>query len=214
MKVGLLGTGDVGRTLGTKLVSLGNEVRLGSRSSDNPKSLEWAKKNGNNASVGTFAEAAEFGELVFNCTAGSASVEALKMAGSQNLDGKVLVDVSNPLDFSKGMPPTLTVCNTDSLGEQIQRAFPSARVVKAFNTVSSAVMTNPGAVPGQGDIFLCGNDAKAKATVIGIMKSFGWTNPIDIGDISGARGMEMTLPLWIRLMMTFQNSTFNWKISR
>lgn len=214
MKVGVLGTGDVGRALGTKLVSVGNEVRLGSRTADNPKAVEWAKKNGDKASVGTFAEAAKFGDVVFNCIAGAVSVEALKLAGSENLGGKVLVDVSNPLDFSKGMPPTLTVCNTDSLGEQIQRAFPSARVVKAFNTVSNSVMTNPTVVPGQSDIFLCGNDAKAKAVVVDIMKSFGWTNPIDLGDITGARGMEMTLPLWVRLMMTFQNPNFNWKIAR
>jgi 8-hydroxy-5-deazaflavin:NADPH oxidoreductase len=213
MRIGILGTGDVGKVLATKLVSLGHEVKMGSRTPKNPKAAEWAKKNGTKASAGTFAEAAKFGEIVFNCTAGAVSLEALKMAGEENLKGKVLVDVSNPLDFSKGMPPTLTVCNTDSLGEQIQRAFPAARVVKAFNTLSNSVMTNPKAVPGS-DVFLCGNDAKAKSAVIEVMKSFGWSSPIDIGDISGSRGMETTLLLWVRLMMTFGNPNFNWKIVR
>jgi 8-hydroxy-5-deazaflavin:NADPH oxidoreductase len=214
VKIGILGTGDVGRQLATKLVAVGNEVKMGSRTARNPKAVEWAKANGPKASAGTFADAAKFGEVVFNCTPGAIAVEALKMAGADNLKGKVLVDVSNPLDFSKGMPPTLTVCNTDSVGEQVQRAFPAARVVKAFNTVSNTVMVDPKLVPGQHDIFLCGNDAKAKSTVVEIMKSFGWKSPVDLGDISGARGMEMVLPLWVRLMMTYQNPNFNFKIVR
>jgi len=213
MKIGMLGTGDVGRALGSKLVLVGNEVKMGSRAPSNQKAMDWAQSAGSKASSGTFAEAAKFGEVVFNCTSGAVSLDALKMAGSQNVSGKVLVDVANPLDFSKGMPPTLTVCNTDSLGEQIQRAFPSARVVKAFNTVSNSVMVNPGVVPDS-DIFLCGNDAAAKAKVVEIMKSFGWKKPVDLGDITAARGMEMILPLWVRLFGMFQTPNFNYKIVR
>jgi len=214
MRIGVLGTGEVGNRLATKLASLGHEVKMGSRTANNPKAVEWAKANGPKASAGTFADAAKFGELVFNCTSGAVSLEALKMAGAANLGGKVLVDVSNPLDFSKGMPPTLTVCNTDSVGEQIQRAFPSVKVVKTLNTVANTLMVNPKMVPGQHDVFVCGNDAKAKSTVAGILKSFGWQDPIDLGDITGSRGVEMILPLWIRLMMTYQNPAFNFKIAR
>jgi len=213
LKIGVLGTGDVGKVLATKLVSVGHEVKMGSRSPSNPKAVEWAKKAGPKASAGTFGDAAKFGEVVFNCTAGMASLEALKMAGAPNLAGKVLVDVANALDFSKGMPPTLSVCNTDSLGEQIQRAFPAAKVVKAFNTMSNSVMVNPGLVPDT-EAFLCGNDAQAKGKVVEIMKSFGWKRPLDLGDITAARGMEMILPLWVRLFGLFQTPNFNYKIVR
>src|ERR1700689_1857148 len=186
MRIGILGTGDVGGRLGTKLVSLGNDVRMGSRTAPNAKAAGWAKANGPRASAGTFADASKFGEVVFNCTAGSASLEALKLAGADNLNGKVLVDVANALDFSKGMPPTLTVCNTDSLGEQIQRAFPDAKVVKALNTMSNEVMVNPGLVPGEHDTFVCGNDPQAKAKVVEILRAFGWKSPIDLGDMTAA----------------------------
>jgi predicted dinucleotide-binding enzyme len=214
MRVGILGTGDVGGRLGTKLVSLGNDVRMGSRSAPNPKAASWAKANGPKASAGTFADAAKFGEVVFNCTAGSVSLEALRLAGADNLGGKVLVDVANALDFSKGMPPTLTVCNTDSLGEQIQRAFPDAKVVKALNTMSNEVMVNPSLVPGEGDTFVCGNDPQAKAKVVEILRAFGWKSPIDLGDITAARGLEMMVPVWVRLMGTLQTRHFNFKIAR
>jgi 8-hydroxy-5-deazaflavin:NADPH oxidoreductase len=214
MRIGILGTGDVGGRLGTKLVSLGNDVRMGSRTAPNPKAAGWAKANGSKASAGTFADAAKFGEVVFNCTAGSVSLEALKLAGADNLGGKVLVDVANPLDFSKGMPPTLTVCNTDSLGEQIQRAFPNAKVVKAFNTMSNEVMVNPHLVPGEHDTFVCGNDPQAKAKVVEILRAFGWKSPIDLGDITAARGLEMMLPVWVRLMGAIQTRNFNFKIAK
>ena len=214
MRIGILGTGDVGGRLGTKLVSLGNDVRMGSRTAPNPKAAGWAKANGRKASAGTFMDAAEFGEVVFNCTAGAVSLEALKLAGAKNLIGKVLVDVANPLDFSKGMPPTLTVCNTDSLGEQIQRAFPEARVVKALNTMGNEVMVNPGLVPGEHDTFVCGNDPQAKAKVVEILRAFGWKSPIDLGDITAARGLEMVLPLWVRLMVTLKTRNLNFKIAR
>jgi predicted dinucleotide-binding enzyme len=214
MRIGILGTGEVGGRIGTKLVSLGNDVRMGSRTAPNPKAASWAKANGPKASAGTFADAAKFGEVVFNCTAGSASLEALKLAGADNLGGKVLVDVANALDFSKGMPPTLTVCNTDSLGEQIQRAFPDARVVKALNTMGNEVMVNPSLVPGEHDTFVCGNDPQAKAKVVEILRAFGWKSPIDLGDITAARGLEMMLPVWVRLMGAVQTRNFNFKIAK
>jgi 8-hydroxy-5-deazaflavin:NADPH oxidoreductase len=213
VQIGILGTGDVGRRLGTKLVSLGHEVKMGSRTAQNPKASEWAKASGLGASAGTFADAARFGEVVFNCTAGSVSLEALKQAGANNLGGKVLIDVANPLDFSKGMPPSLTVCNTDSLAEQIQRAFPDAKVVKALNTISNVVMVNPSLVPGEHDAFVCGNDSRAKAKVTEVLRSFGWKNPIDLGDITAARGLEMMLPVWVRLYGAFQSPNFNFKIA-
>jgi predicted dinucleotide-binding enzyme len=171
-------------------------------------------QHGSRASQGTFAEAASFGEMVFNCTSGMVSLEALRSGGSANLAGKVLVDVANPLDFSHGMPPTLSVCNSDSLGEQIQRAFPDAKVVKALNTMNAGVMVNPSSVPGDHDVFICGNDAGAKSQTSDLLRSFGWRTIVDLGDISGARGVEMLLPLWLRLMGTFKTATFNFHIAR
>ena len=215
MKIGILGTGIVGKTIGTKLVQLGHDVKMGSRTANNEKASEWVKASGASASQGTFAEAAAFGELLFNCTSGMVSLEALKIAGASNMNGKILIDISNPLDFSKGMPPTLSVCNSDSLGEQIQRAYPRVKVVKTLNTLNCNIMVNPSLVPGSHDIFVSGNDAGAKAKVIDILKSwFGWKTVIDIGDITTARGTEMLLPIWIRLMGAFQTPNFNFKIVR
>src|SRR6266849_3948167 len=200
LKVGILGTGVVGNTIGSKLVQLGNEVKMGSRTDSNEKAVQWAKNNGPKASNGTFADAASFGELVFNCTAGMASLEALRQAGSKNLKGKILVDLANPLDFSKGMPPTLSVANTDSLAEQIQRAYPETKVVKTLNTMSSTVMTNPKVVSGDHDVFVSGNDPESKAKVVDLLKKgFGWKSVVDLGDITSARGTEMLLPVWVRL---------------
>jgi predicted dinucleotide-binding enzyme len=215
LKVAILGTGMVGNTIGSKLVQLGHEVKMGSRTVNNPKAAEWVKANGSKASQGTFSDAAAFGEVVFNCTAGSVSLEALNLAGKENLKGKVLVDLSNPLDFSHGMPPTLTVCNNDSVGEQIQRAFPDAKVVKALNMVNCVVMVNPSLVPGDHDIMMSGNDANAKSRVREMLtKWFGWKSVVDLGDISAARGMEMYLPLWLRLMGLYQNPNFNIKVAK
>jgi 8-hydroxy-5-deazaflavin:NADPH oxidoreductase len=203
MKIGVLGTGGVGQIIGNALMAGGHDVRMGSRTPDSRKAKDWAASAGPRASYGTFADAASFGETIFNCTAGAASLAALQMAGPGNLAGKVLIDLSNPLDFSRGMPPTLSVCNDDSVGEQIQRAFPDARVVKTLNTVTAPVMVNPALVPGEHVLFLAGNDKAAKAQVSEwLVAWFGWTpgRLLDLGDISGARGMEMYLPLWIRLM--------------
>jgi len=215
MRIGIFGTGIVGNTLGTKLISLGYDVKMGSRTASNDKAAEWVKSTASTkASQGTFADAASFGEILFNCTSGGISLDALRMAGAQNLRGKVLVDVSNSLDFSKGMPPTLIISNTDSVGEQIQRTFPDAKVVKSLNTVAAPVMVNPQIVPGEHDIFVCGNDTDAKELVKKILSEFGWKNITDLGDISASRGTEMWLALWVRLMMKNQNPIFNLHILR
>ena len=211
MNIGIIGSGPVGQTLGSKLAALGNDVKIGSR--DPQKLSEWQAKVGQKASVGSFAEAAQFGEIIFNCTTGTASLAALRLAGEQNLNGKTLVDVANPLDFSNGMPPTLSVCNTDSLAEQIQRAFPQAHVVKTLNTMNADLMVNPALLPGEHDIFVSGNDAQAKAAVTAILTDmFGWRSVIDLGDIKTARTVEMLLPLWVNLYGKFQTPNFNFKI--
>lgn len=212
MKVAVLGTGVVGETIGSKLVELGHEVRMGSRTATNEKAAAWVKKAGAGASAGTFSDAAAFGELIFNCTLGSASLEALEAAGKDNLKGKVLVDTSNPLDFSKGMPPTLFVSNDDSLAERIQRAFPEAKVVKALNTINALVMVEPARLPGEHATFLSGNDAGAKAQVKELLTRFGWKQVIDLGDITTARGTESYLPLWIRLWGALGTPDFNIQI--
>jgi predicted dinucleotide-binding enzyme len=206
----------VGRTLAGKLVELGHEVRMGSREAGNDAAVEWVQSAGDAASEGTFAEAAEFGELVVNATSGGASLKALDAAGAENLAGKVLVDVANPLDFSGGMPPTLTVSNDDSLGEQIQAAFPDARVVKALNTVNAAVMIEPDALSESTHLFVCGNDSAAKAQVIELLETFGWLSGdiVDLGEISAARGTEMYLPLWLRLMGALGTPQFNIRLVR
>lgn len=215
MKIAVLGTGMVGNVIAAKLVQLGHEVKMGSRTANNANAAEWAKANGTKASQGTFADAAKFGEIIFNCTAGVASLRALKIAGAENLKGKILIDVANPLDFSKGFRPTMAICNTDSLGEQIQHAFPDVKVVKTLNTVNCNVMVNPRLVPGDHDMFMSGNNIDAKAKVTDILKNwFGWKNVIDLGDISTARGPEMLLPIWVRLMSVLQTPNFNFKIAR
>ena len=201
MRIGVLGTGTVGRTLGSALLRNGHEVRLGSRTAGNEAAVAWAAEVGGPASEGTFADAAGFGELLVNATAGAASLDALELAGAEQLAGKVLVDVANPLDASGGMPPTLTVCNDDSLAEQIQRAYRDVRVVKTLNTVTAAVMVQPALVPDAHTIFVAGDDDAAKAQVRELLGELGWRaeSIMDLGDISAARGMEMYLPLWIRL---------------
>ena len=201
MRIGVLGTGVVGSAIGGKLVELGHEVRMGSREAGNEKGRAWSEAAGANASEGSFADAAAFGELVVNCTAGQHSLEALEQAGRDSLAGKVLVDVANTLDFSGGRPPTLGVCNTDSLGEQIQRAFPDSRVVKTLNTMNCEVMVDPGRVPGEHVVFVCGEHTDAKGRVVELLGSFGWPagRIIDLGGIRAARGTEMYLPLWVSI---------------
>jgi predicted dinucleotide-binding enzyme len=216
MKIAVLGTGMVGRTIATKLVELGHDVSMGSRTAESGALTEWVGEVGGRAIGGTFADAAAASELVFNCTAGSASLRALEAAGAESLAGKVLIDVANPLDFSQGMPPLLTVCNDESLGEQIQAAFPEARVVKSLNTVNHLVMTDPGRVPGDHHVFVCGNDERAKSEAASLLEEFGWPpdSIVDLGDISAARGAEMYLPLWLRLYGAFGTGDLNIEVRR
>jgi 8-hydroxy-5-deazaflavin:NADPH oxidoreductase len=216
MKIAVLGTGMVGNAIGAKLIQCENEVKMGSRTATNEKAAAWVKKNGSRASQGTFSDAASFGEIVFNCTQGVASLDALNLAGANNLKNKILIDIADPLDFSKGMPPSLVVCNTDSLGEQIQRAFPDTKVIKTLNTMNCNLMVNPGLVAnGDHDIFISGNDVEAKATVTKILRDwFGWKSIVDLGDITNARATEMLLPIWVRLYGKFQSPNFNFKIVR
>ena len=213
MKLGVLGTGMVGHAIGTKLVQMGQGVMMGSRSNTNEKAAAWVKANGPKASQGTFTDAAKFGEILFNCTHGMASLDALKLAGAENMKGKILIDVANPLDFSKGMPPTLAVSNTDSLAEQIQRAFPDTKVVKSLNTMNCKLMVNPSLVRGDHDVFVSGNDKAAKSRVTEILRNwFGWKSVVDLGDIGSARGAEQLLPLWVRLVGVLGTANFNLKI--
>jgi predicted dinucleotide-binding enzyme len=210
MKIGVLGTGMVGRAIGGKLVELGHEVRMGSRTADNEDAATWASQAGDRASHATFADAAAFGDLVFNCMGGMVSIAALEAAGEDNLAGKVLVDVSNGLDFSKGMPPSLAVANTDSLGEQIQRRFPAAKVVKSLNTMNCEVMVQPDRAPG-GNVFVNGDDAEAKATVSALLREIGWPAGaiIDLGDIKAARGAEALVLFWVFLRGALDSNNFN-----
>ena len=213
MRFGVLGTGMVGLAISNRLAELRHEVMIGTR--DPSKSTDKLKSLQETVQVGTFAEAAAFGEILFNATGGAVSIDALQMAGESNLHGKVLADISNPLDFSKGMPPSLFVSNTDSLGEQIQRTFPNVKVVKTLNTVTAAIMVNPQSVAGgEHDMFVCGNDAGAKDQTVKVLKEFGWSHIIDLGDLSAARGMEMYLPIWLRLWGALGSGMFNIRIAR
>lgn len=211
MKIGILGTGMVGETLGTKFVQLGHQVKMGSRSANNEKAVEWATKAGANASQGTFAEAASFGEMVFICLKGSAFLDVAKSL-VPNLAEKVVIDVSNPLDFSSGSL-TLTICNNNSLGEEVQKALPSAKVVKSFNTVNCQVMVDP-AKGGHPSMFVCGNDPGAKKEFSDLIETLGWRDIIDLGDITKSRGTEALMHLWMNLYGLFGTPHFGWKVVR
>lgn len=212
MKIAVLGTGMVGTTIASKLISLDHEVTLASRTADNDKARAWLEAVASpRAHTATFADASANAELVFNCTSGVASLEALKLAGKANLAGKILVDIANPLDFSRGMPPTLSVCNDNSLGEQIQAAFPDTRVIKTLNTVTAALMVEPSKLPGDHVMFIAGDDAEAKQQVerMILREWFGWREVIDLGGIINARGTEMYLPLWVRMWGVLGTANFN-----
>jgi len=212
MKIGVLGTGVVGQTIASKLVQLGHEAMMGSRDAAHPRAIVWAKEEGVRASFGTFENAAAFGEIVFNCTLGSASLQALTLAGAENLRGKILIDISNPVDYSTEIW-TMTVSSTDSLGEQIQRAFPEARVVKTLNTMNANVMVDPAKLSEKSDVFVGGNDIEAKAVVVAILRDwFGWKSIIDLGDITTSRGVEMFVLLWQNLQRIVRSPRFNIRV--
>ncbi len=223
MKMGVIGTGIVGRSHAAWLAGLGHDVVIGTNdvkktlakkgkdSMGNPPLSEWLKSNPD-VKLATFPDAARHGEIVFEALKGEIALSVLKGLGNL-LDGKILVDIANPLDFSRGMPPTLTVCNTDSLAEQIQGSMPKAKVVKAFNTMTASLQVNPGQLAG-GDhhLFLSGNDPSAKKEVADIARSYGWKEIIDLGDITTARGTEMMMPFWLRLWSALGTPMMNYKI--
>ncbi|GGW44617.1 hypothetical protein GCM10010503_21880 [Streptomyces lucensis JCM 4490] len=215
MRYAVLGTGEVGRTLGGRLVELGHEVTLGSRSEDNPVAREWSTAAAGRAHAGTFAQAAAASEVVINAVGGRVALEALGAVGAGHLDGKVVVDVSNPLAFEDGQP-RLDPVESDSVGERIQQAFPHARVVKTLNTVNCQVMVDPGRVPGGHAVFVCGENADAKEQVKELLGEFGWPagRVLDLGGIRSARAVEMYLPLWLTMFREFGHADFNIEVCR
>ena len=228
MKVAVIGTGAVGQAMATKLSLLGHKVFMGTRNVSESRSKtkadgwgtpgvgSWIKDHPK-VELLTFREAAEQGrDLIVFAVQGMAAFDCLEEIGKDQLNNRILVDITNPLDFSKGMPPSLGICNTESLGEKIQERYPELKVVKALNTVSSAVMGNPGTIEGDHNLFICGNDQTAKKQVIDLLTSFGWRehNIIDMGDITSARGTEMLMPLFIRLLGKYENPFFNFHVKR
>lgn len=226
MNIAVLGTGVVGQAIAARLTELGHRVTVGTRDVEQtqaneqpgpygtPPFRQWQQQH-TDVALATYAEAARAGELIVNATSGTGSLAALHAAGADNLAGKVLIDIANPLDFSRGMPPTLSVCNTDSLAEQIQAAFPAAKVVKSLNTMNYLLMVNPGQLAGgEHTVFVSGDDAAAKAQVSDLLRSFGWRDIIDLGDIRTARGVEMLLPIWLSLFSTLQTPMMNLHVVR
>jgi predicted dinucleotide-binding enzyme len=214
MRIAVLGTGAVGRNVGGRLAELGHEVTLGTRDPEATRAREdYEEVPG--AGLATFADAARDADLVVNATNGGATLAVLALTGPEPLAGKVLLDLSNPLDFSRGMPPTLLVKDTDSLAEQVQRAYPDTRVVKTLNTMNNGLMVHPETLAG-GDhtTFVAGDDAEAKAKVSGLLAELGHRDVLDLGDLTGARGVEMILPLWVRLMGTLGTPHFQFKVVR
>ena len=212
MRIAMLGTGMVGRTLGGRLAELGHEVRLGTRDPVATRAREdWSDVPG--TTLATYADAVTDADLVVNGTNGMASLDVL--AAADGLAGKVLLDVANPLDFSQGFPPSLSVANTDSLAEQIQRAHPDARVVKSLNTMNASLMVHPESLAnGDHTVFVCGDDADAKVTVTALLHELGHTDVLDLGGLDAARGTEMVLPLWVRLMQQLGTVHFQFKVVR
>lgn len=227
MRITVLGSGVVGRTLAGRLAEVGNEVSVGTRNPQDtlartePDAMgtpPYAQWQGEHPSIGLlpYAAAAAAAELVVNATSGDGSLAALEAAGADALAGKVVLDVANALDFSSGFPPSLAVANTDSLAEQIQRAFPSARVVKSLNTMTAAVMVDPGRVPGDHSVFVAGDDEAARSKVRDLLRALGWQDEqvLDLGGLRAARGLEMYLPLWLTLMQTLGTPDFNIAVTR
>ncbi len=226
MKITILGTGMVGMTIAEKLSVLGHQITMGTRNPEKtitrPTSAAWNKmpfgdwlNSQNRVELATFQTSAKNADLVLNATSGGATLQVIEMVG-EDLNGKVLIDIANPLDFSNGMPPTLSVCNTDSLGEQIQARFPEVKVVKSLNTMNTYIMMHPETIPGDHTVFVSGNDVQAKKAVSNLLQEIGWTehNIIDLGDISTSRGTEMLLPVWLRLWGALGHANFNFQIQQ
>ncbi|NTW22594.1 NAD(P)-binding domain-containing protein [Candidatus Falkowbacteria bacterium] len=224
MKIGIMGTGIVGRSHAEKLTELGHEVMIGTRSvektmaEDKPDGMgnvpfrDWHKSN-QTVKLGTFDEAARFGEIVYDVLRGEVAVGVFASLDKESLSGKIVVDIANALDFSQGMPPLLLVHDGNSLGEQLQKAIPGAKVVKTLNTVSAQLQTNPMMLnDGDHQVFMSGNDPDAKKSVEAILRSYGWKNILDLGDITTARGTELLMPMWLRLWGALGTPLFNYKI--
>jgi predicted dinucleotide-binding enzyme len=215
MKISVLGTGAAGRTVAPALAALGHEVVVGTRDPDATRSREEWTSPVADLPLRELATVAEGADLVVNATNGEASLAVLGEVGAESLAGMVVLDLANPLDFSAGFPPTLSVKDTDSLAEQIQRAFPEARVVKALNTVNAAVMIDPARVGDGGTtIFAASDDADARAVVVGLLQQIGWRDVIEFDQLSAARGLEMWLPMWVRLMGKLGTPDFNIAVVR
>lgn len=226
MQIAVLGTGMVGQALAGRLADLGHDVTVGTRDvaatlaktdpdqMGNPSFASWAHDHPT-VKVAAFAEVGAGADVFVNATSGNVSIATLQAVGADALAGKILIDVANPLDFSAGFPPTLFVKDDDSLGERIQATFPDLLVVKALNTMTAALMVDPGSLAeGAHSVFVSGNDAGAKATVVALLQSFGHTDVVDLGDITTARGTEMVLPLWLRLMNALGTPLFGLKVVR
>lgn len=217
MNIAILGSGGVGRTLADKLITTGCRVRMGSRTADNPTGQAWAAGHGDAASAGTFADAAAFGEVIFLATPGAVAADVAASLPGEAVADKLLIDLTNPLDFSKGSPPTLFVCNDDSLGERVQRAAPRAKVVKTLNTLSAHLMVDPGQLPGDHLLFLSSDHPDAADACAALLQArFGWRPEqlLRLGALSTARGTEMMLPMWLRLWSALGSDQFNWQLSR
>ncbi len=216
MKYAVLGTGMVGRSLAGKLVTLGHEVRMGARTADNENAAAWVAENGVSAGHGRFDTVAAWADRVIFAVNGAAILEVAASVPDDAVAGKTVIDVTNPLDFSAGMPPILVpeLSNTTSAGEALQVRLPAAKVVKTLNTMNHLVMVDPGRVPGEHDVFLCGDHEEAKEEVVGMLREFGWRNPIDLGPLSAARGTEGLMPFWLRMWGVFGSADFNYHIVR
>lgn len=216
MKIAVLGTGMVGHALANKFLALEHQVMMGSRTATNEAAAKWASEGGTNARHGTFEEAASFGDVVVFATLGAAVLDAAELAGPDNLAGKTVLDVTNPLDMSSGALPTLIpeLSNTTSAAEALQAVLNSAKVVKALNTMNCEVMVDPSRVPGEHDVFVCSDHADGKAQIIELLKDMGWTDPTDLGSLAAARGTEGMMPFWLRLWGALGTADFNYKIQK
>ena len=215
MKYGILGTGNVAQEIGSKLIKLGHEVKLGSRDAKNEKALNWAKKNGAKATVGTFAEAAAFGERIFNCVQGIHAIEAITSAGPDKFKDKILIDISNPYNYKDGhisLDPKYS--GNTCLGQEIQKFLPKTKVVKTLNYLGFNLMTNPGSLSEPITGFYCGNDNKSKEEVNKILHDFGWTDTFDLGDISMSRYTEMLGAFWVPVYGKLGNMDWGFKLVR
>jgi 8-hydroxy-5-deazaflavin:NADPH oxidoreductase len=201
MRVGILGSGPVGQALGKGFAEHKHDVKIGTQSPERPELVKWKESTPGKVSVGSFADAAQHGELLVLCCNGAAVAQVIDRAGPAHFSGKVVIDTTNPLDFSKGMPPGLLTGPGESMGETVQKKLPGAKVVKCFNIVPNPVMIKPDIGGQTPTMIIAGEDSAAKGTVVGILKEFGWPGAIDIGGIDGARWLEALVPLWVRVAM-------------